>query len=192
MGVACRKTFCRPVFSASRFLRAESALSPAASTFDPEHGVAIVGLQGEGKLHLQFLGAPHKVEDFFRLLRQGFEFAREPRESLIEGKELVSVFFQKFAAGLEGKASIARRKQREEKLRLLPQTAQRSGKRCGKHAVMLHRGFDVARQVVYAQVADGDPEVVSGYVFEFVSFRQKSRPRLRAGCRRRARPRLAT
>jgi len=35
---------------------------------------------------------------------------------------------------------------------------------------MLHRGFDVARQVVYAQVADGDPEVVSGYVFEFVSF----------------------
>src|SRR5579863_8268748 len=99
------------------------AVSSSAAALDPENGVAIVGLHRETKLHLDFLSAPHAVKNFFRLLRQAFEFACKASQRLIEREELIAIFFQKFGAGFEGEAAFARGKQREEKLRSLAEAA---------------------------------------------------------------------
>ena len=78
---------------------------------------------------MNFLCAADEVEHFFRLLRQAFEFSGETGQGLIETDELVSIFFQEFAAGFEGEASVAGRKQGEEKLRAVAQAAQCAGER---------------------------------------------------------------
>src|SRR5580658_4809736 len=96
------------------------------TALDPEHGVAIIRFHGEAELHLEFLDAPHEVENLFGFLRKTFQFAGQPHQRLIQCQELISVFFEKFPPGLEGKASFSRWQQGKEKLRLLPQTSQRS------------------------------------------------------------------
>ena len=132
MGVAWRKTFCLPLLSVPEPVLSEvegclcGEFILPAPPLDPENRVAIVGLHGETELHLDFLGSAHEVENFLRLLRQAFEFAREPGQRLIEREEFVSVFFQKLAPSLEGKASFARRQKRKEELRALAQAPQRS------------------------------------------------------------------
>src|SRR4029077_2846929 len=103
-----------------------------------------------------------------RLLRQAFQFARKTRKSLIEREELVSVFFEKLSPRLKSEASFAGRQQREEKLRAFPQASQGSRKRGGEHPVMLQGRFDVPRQILHAQVAYGNSEVVPRHIFEFV------------------------
>ena len=179
IGVACRKTFCLPADFSRLVLWSlcwlNSALASTAAALDPENGVAIVGFHGEAELHLEFLSAPHEVENFLGLLRQAFQFARQASQRLIERQELIAVFFQKFAAGFEGKASFARRQQREEELRPLAQTAQRSGERSGHHAVVLKRSFHIAGKIFDAQVADRNSEIVSGDIFQFVGFVENHR-----------------
>ena len=45
-------------------------VASAAPAFDPEDRVAVFGFHQEAELHLQLLGAPGEVENFFRLGRQ--------------------------------------------------------------------------------------------------------------------------
>ena len=164
-------------------LRLCGEFDSSAPPLDPEHRVAIVGLHGEAQLHLKFLRSPHKIENLLRLLRQAFEFARQPRQRLIEREELVSVFFEKLAPRVEREASFSRRQQREEELRPLPQASQRSRKRCRKHPVMLQRSLDIPRQIFHSQVAHRDSEVVPRHIFQFVRFIENHRRRFRQDAR---------
>src|SRR5204863_2954860 len=78
----------------------------SAPPLDPEDGVAILRLHSITELHLNFLRTATEVEDLFRLLRQRFEFSREPGQGLVKSDELIAIFFQEFAAGFEGKAPV--------------------------------------------------------------------------------------
>ena len=142
----------------------------SAPPLDPKHRVAIVGLHGEAKLHLEFLCSPHKIENLFRLLRQSFQFPGQPHQRLIERKKLISIFFQELAPRVEREAPIPWRQQREKELRLLPQASQRSRKRGRKHPVMLQRRLDIPRQILHAQVAHRDSKIISCHIFQFMGF----------------------
>ena len=81
-----------------------NSMRPYTAPLDPKNRVAVLGLHGEGKLHLQFLRAPHEVENFFRLLRQAFEFSGQTSQRLIQREKLIAIFFQEFAPRLKHKA----------------------------------------------------------------------------------------
>src|SRR5208283_5098134 len=125
---------------------------------------------GEVQLHLQFLRAPHEAENLLRLLRQALQFARQPRQRLVQRQKLVSVLFQKLAARLEGKASFTSGQEGKKELRPLAQTSQRSRQRSGKHSVMLQGRFDIPCQILNSQVAHRDSKVASSHILQFVSF----------------------
>ena len=115
IGVACRKTFCRPLAEPSAPDAAPRDPRAPSTALDPEHRVAILRFERKTKLHLNFLRAADEVENFFRLLRQAFKFARQPRQRLIQCNEFVSVFLQKFATGLKRRIDLRPEASREKK-----------------------------------------------------------------------------
>ena len=60
----------------------------------------------------------------------------------------------------------------------ISQAANRAGQRCREHSVMLHRPFDVARQIFHPQITDRNPKIVSGYILEFMRFIEDDGPSL--------------
>ena len=145
-------------------------VASAAPALDPEHGVAVFGFHQEAELHLQFLRAPGEVEDFLRLGRQVLQLRTQAGERLLQSQKLVAVFFHELAPVFEGETAVALRQQREEEQRPLAQALQRARERRRQHVVALQRDFDVAAQLFEASVADGNPEIASGHVFQFVGF----------------------
>ena len=113
IGVACRKTLC-----CWRVRRA-----PVAPPLDPEHGVAVLRLQDEAQLHPQLLHPPRQGMHFVRLVGDGLQLGVKMQQRVLQPEILVAVFFQKLGAVLKGEAALARRNQREEKLRALAHTA---------------------------------------------------------------------
>src|ERR1700757_2121293 len=112
--------------------RPVSKPSPAPS-LDPEHRVAVLRFHREAELHLNFLCPADELKNLFRFLRKPFELSRKTRQRLIEGDELVSVFFQELAACLEREPSITGGQQREEKLRAITEASQSAGDRRGPY-----------------------------------------------------------
>src|SRR5579863_3819578 len=75
--------------------------APAAAAVNPKNGIAVIRLQGKTELHLNLLRPSNKIEYLFRLLRQGFQFASQPRQRLRQRKKLVSILFEKFPPRFE-------------------------------------------------------------------------------------------
>ena len=61
------------------------------------------------------------------------------------------------------------RQQGKEEQRPLAQALQRARQRSRQHVVALQRDFDIAAKLLEARVADRDPEVASGNIFQFVA-----------------------
>ena len=67
-----------------------------------------------------------EVENFFRLLRQGFEFSRQSRQRLIERENIHPRFLRGIRGAIRRQSVLLRRQKREEQLRALAQAAERS------------------------------------------------------------------
>ena len=92
----------------------------------------------------------------------------QPAYRLHQPQIFVAVFFQELRPRLEGKASIARRQQGEEKLRALAQRPRGLLKAHAERAFYLQSVLDVARQFVAAQIAYRYAEIAAGHVFQLV------------------------
>ncbi len=97
--------------------------APVAPPLDPEDCVALLRFQDEAQLHPQLFHPARHGMHFVRLLRNRLQLGVEVHQRVLQAEILVAVFFQKLSAILEGKAALARRDQREEKLRMLAHPA---------------------------------------------------------------------
>src|SRR5581483_4029758 len=127
---------CRPAAGGGAFAGADAlsfhvprlpsvglATAATAAPLDPENRVGILGFHGVSELRLNLLGAAHEVEDLLRLLREGFEFTRQPGQGMVEGDEFIPVFLQEFTPSFEGEAPISGGENREEQLGAVAQAA---------------------------------------------------------------------
>ena len=92
----------------------------------------------------------------------------EMHQRILQSEILVAIFFQKLRAILEGEAAFARRKHREEKLRMLAH-AGRSLQHIG-HGMSARRSvFSTSRsRSSMRKIRNGHAEVIGGDVFQFV------------------------
>src|SRR5208283_2915085 len=149
--------------------------SAKTSPFDPEDRVRVFVLHHEAELNLQLLRPPREREYIVRLLREAFELGREPRQRMIEREEFVAIFFQKFAARVEGNAPFVRRQQREEQLRTLAQRLNRARHLRRVQLLALQQVFGVPCQFLHAQIAYRNAKVIARDLFKFVRFVENNR-----------------
>src|ERR1041385_9510145 len=107
---AARRNFrCNSAFCWNRMPKTLFSGSSAAAALDPENSVFGIRFQQKAELHLKFLRAAAKVEDFLALRRQAFEFGSQALQAILQGDKLITVFFQKFAPVIECEPAIALR-----------------------------------------------------------------------------------
>ena len=97
---------------------------------------------------------------------------------MLQRQKLLAIFFQEFAAIFKREASVALRQQREEKHGALSQTLQCSRNGCREQVIALQRSLNIAAQLFHAGVADRDPKVAAGDIFQFVGFVKNYRARV--------------
>ncbi len=118
------------------------------------------------------------MNDFFRFLWKLFQFRAQAIQGLIQSQKFLAIFFEELASRVEGKAPFVRGQKREKELRAFPHGLDRSRHLRGVELFLLQHLLNVAGEFVHAQVADGNSEVVSGDVFQFVGFVENHRATL--------------
>jgi len=92
-------------------------------------------------------------------------------------------FFHERTPVVEREAPLALGKHREKQLRALTPTPHRTYHSRRQHLVAHQRSFHIARKFFQSLVAQGNAEVTSGHVFQFMSFVENHRPHLRQDAR---------